>query len=83
MLNIDPDETLRACNPIRFKTYLVWRVENSKIKNESSIMTYWKALSMVYSQKAAGWIQENILYDIRNVNIPAQSLFWEGRGLVR
>ncbi|KAH8758036.1 hypothetical protein F5883DRAFT_364281, partial [Diaporthe sp. PMI_573] len=46
--------------------YLVWRVENSRIKKESSVLTYWKLLSMVYSQKMASWMKEEVLYDVRN-----------------
>ncbi len=32
-------------------------------------MTYWKVLSMVYSQKTASWMKEGVLYDVRNVRI--------------
>jgi hypothetical protein len=46
----------------------VWRVENSRIKKQSSIMTYWKTLSLVYSQKTASWMKEDVLYNIRNVS---------------
>ena len=31
-------------------------------------MTYWKILSMIYSQKTASWMREDVLYDIRNVS---------------
>lgn len=30
-------------------------------------MTYWKVLSMVYAQKTAKWIKEDVVYDVRNV----------------
>ncbi|KAK0701564.1 hypothetical protein B0T26DRAFT_681697 [Lasiosphaeria miniovina] len=63
---LDPVEALGQCDAPLFKAYLVWRVENSRIKKESSIMTYWKILSMVYSQKTASWMKEDVLYDIRN-----------------
>ncbi|KAM3487216.1 hypothetical protein MY3957_009499 [Beauveria namnaoensis] len=29
-------------------------------------MTYWKTLSMVYAEKAKAWMNDGILYDIRN-----------------
>jgi hypothetical protein len=32
-------------------------------------MTYWKILSMVYSQETAGWMREEVLYDVRNVSV--------------
>ncbi|KAK3939621.1 hypothetical protein QBC46DRAFT_342346 [Diplogelasinospora grovesii] len=60
---LDPIEALRQCEVPLFKLYLVWRVENSRIKKESSVMTYWKVLSMVYSQKIASWMTEEVLYD--------------------
>ncbi|KAK3934110.1 hypothetical protein QBC46DRAFT_429032 [Diplogelasinospora grovesii] len=63
---LDPIEALRQCEVPLFKLYLVWRVENSRIKKESSVMTYWKVLSMVYSQKTASWMTEGVLYDVRN-----------------
>ncbi|KAJ0103794.1 hypothetical protein J7T55_004196, partial [Diaporthe amygdali] len=63
---LDPMRTLKACDSPVFKVYLVWRVENSRIKKESSVLTYWKLLSMVYSQKMASWMKEEVLYDIRN-----------------
>lgn len=31
-------------------------------------MTYWKILSMIYSQKTANWMREDVLYDVRNVS---------------
>ncbi len=67
---LDPIEALRQCDAPLFKLYLVWRVENkrSRIKKESSIMTYWKILSMIYSQKTANWMREDVLYDVRNVS---------------
>ena len=66
---LDPTEALSQCDVPLFKVYLVWRVENSRIKKESTVMTYWKVLSMVYSQKTASWMREDILYDVRNVGV--------------
>ena len=37
-------------------------------------MTYWKILSMIYSQKTASWMREDVLYDIRNVSTPPHQL---------
>ena len=48
---LDPMAALCQCDVPLFKVYLVWRVKNSRIKKESTVMTYWKVLSMVYSQK--------------------------------
>lgn len=52
-----------------FKVYLVWRVKKSRIKKESTVMTYWKVLSMVYSQKTANLMRDEVLLDIRNVRV--------------
>lgn len=64
---IDAKATLEQCDPAQFKVYLVWRVKNSRIKKESSVMTYWKILSMLFAQETASYMVENVLYDIRNV----------------
>ena len=32
-------------------------------------MTYWKILSIIYSQKTASWMREDVLYNIRNVSM--------------
>src|SRR3954453_9260647 len=66
---LDPMEVLCQCDVPLFKVYLVWRVKNSRIKKESTVMTYWKVLSMVYSQKTASWMREEVLYDVRHVSI--------------
>ncbi|TQV90231.1 FluG domain-containing protein [Cordyceps javanica] len=62
----DPDEELRRGDATLFKVYLVFRVKRSRIKKQSSIMTYWKTLSMVYAQKIRGFMNDCILFDIRN-----------------
>ena len=58
---------LKACDAPRFKAYLVWRVKHSRIKKESSIITYWKVLSMWYAQEAHRFMDEGILFDLKNV----------------
>jgi hypothetical protein len=63
-------EALCQCNVPLFKVYLVWRVENSRIKKQSTVRTYWKVLSMVYLQKTACWIRDEVLHDVRNVGCP-------------
>ena len=60
-------DTLKACDAPRFKAYLVWRVKHSRIKKESSIIKYWKVLSMWYAQEAHRFMDEGILFDIKNV----------------
>ncbi|KAK3943401.1 hypothetical protein QBC46DRAFT_420865 [Diplogelasinospora grovesii] len=55
---LDLTEALRQCDASLFKLYLVWRVEHSRIKKESAIMTYWKILT--------SWMREDVLYDVRN-----------------
>ena len=62
-----PGEILKACQASILKGYLFWRVEHSRIKKESSIITCWKVLSMVYARLAKRYMDEGILYDIRNV----------------
>ncbi|KAM3555122.1 hypothetical protein ARSEF4850_006153 [Beauveria asiatica] len=62
----DPDEQLKSSDAALFKVYLVSRVKRSQIEKQSSIMTYWKTLSMVYAEKAKAWMSDGILYDIRN-----------------
>jgi hypothetical protein len=65
--NLDPAEAISRCDAPLFKVYLVWRVKNSRIQKQSSVMTYWKVLSMVHAQKTASWIKEDVVYDVRNV----------------
>ena len=68
---LDPIEALSQCDAPLFKVYLVWKVENSRIIKESSIMMYWKIFSIIYSQKTASWMREDVIYDIRNVGMTA------------
>ena len=63
----DPYRALKMCDPSYFKTYLFWRVKYSRIKKESSIITRWKILSMVYARLAEEYMKESVLYDMRNV----------------
>lgn len=66
-LQRNPEESLAECNPSLFKIYLHWRVENSRIQKESSIITYWKVLSMLYSQRTSTYMDDAVLFDINNV----------------
>jgi hypothetical protein len=63
----DAKAALIAAKAETFKAYILWRVKLSRIKKESSIITYWLNLSMVYAESAKRWMDESILYDIRNV----------------
>lgn len=64
----NPTELLKTCHAPTFKAYLDWRCRNSRIKKISSIMTYWKVLSMLYSDKFLSWIDGKVLFDIGNVS---------------
>ena len=65
----EPSTAIKTCKAAIFKAYLFWRVKNSRIKKESSIITCWKVLSMVYARLAERYMDEGILYDIRNVYV--------------
>ena len=73
---LDPAEALCQCDVPLFKVYLVWRVKNSRIKKKSAVVTYWKILSMVYSQKTASCMRKEVLYDIRNVSLKSPLIVW-------
>lgn len=72
---VDPDELLKKCHAPSFKGYLHWRCKNSRIKKESSIVTYWKVLSMLYSDKCGTWMDGRVLFDIGNVKYFPKVLF--------
>ncbi|KFY79510.1 hypothetical protein V499_01506 [Pseudogymnoascus sp. VKM F-103] len=59
VLGDNPSEALAKGEAPIFKAYLCWRYENSRITKESSIMTYWKTLSMLYAQ----WIPQYLELD--------------------
>ena len=65
--NRDPMDALKKCDMPIYKAYLVWRVQHSRIKKESSVITYWKVLSMWYAQETHRFMDEGVLYDMRNV----------------
>ncbi|KAI9763366.1 MAG: hypothetical protein M1840_000558 [Geoglossum simile] len=65
-LRIDADRALKACEAKRFKAYLLWRVQHSRAKKESTIITYWKVLSMVYARSTSRYMDEGVLYDMKN-----------------
>ena len=71
VLGDNPLEALAEGKAAIFKAYLCWRYENSRIKKESSIITYWKTLSMLYARVAQRYMSDDILYDIRNVICPS------------
>jgi hypothetical protein len=60
-------EALKECNAPIYKAYLVWRLEHSRVKKESSAITYWKVLSMWYAQETQSYMNESVLYDMKNV----------------
>ncbi|KFZ13522.1 hypothetical protein V501_03678 [Pseudogymnoascus sp. VKM F-4519 (FW-2642)] len=62
----NPQAALIECEARTIKGYLFWRVKNSRIKKESSIITCWKVLSMVYARLAQRYMDGGVLYDIRN-----------------
>ena len=71
VLGDNPSEALANGEAPIFKAYLCWRYENSRITKESSIITYWKTLSMLYAQVAKRYMTDDILFDIRNVSCPS------------
>lgn len=58
---------LKAATAEDFKTFLVWRRKNSRIKKQGSMFTYWHTVSMNYQRTAKRYMDEGILLDIRNV----------------
>jgi hypothetical protein len=76
MMKRDPLETFKESKASIFKAYLHWRLKRSRIKKESSIMTYWNVLSMVYAVKTARWMDGGILYDIGNVSLTLLPCFF-------
>jgi hypothetical protein len=70
VLGDNPTEDLINGQAPIFKAYLLWRKNNSRITKESTIETYWKTLSMLYAKKAKGYMNDQILFDIRNVSCP-------------
>ena len=66
-MEVDPVETIKACEAEFTKGYLEWRIMFSRIKKQSSITTYWKVHSMLYMNVALRYMEEDALLDIRNV----------------
>ncbi|CRK47268.1 hypothetical protein BN1723_007445, partial [Verticillium longisporum] len=64
---LEQHEAMEACKASILKAYLFWRTRNSRIKKESSIMTYWNVLSMVYAERTKRYMDGGVLYDIGNV----------------
>jgi hypothetical protein len=65
----EPVETLKQCQAAVFKGYLHWRIVNSRVRKESSVVTYWKVLSMLYCDTAAAWMYGGVMYDVGNVRV--------------
>lgn len=75
----DPETVIKECTSYEipkeqekhlakhFNGYLFWCVKSSRIKNESSTITCWKLISMVYARLAEEHMKECVLYDIRSV----------------
>lgn len=59
-----------------FKSYLLWQKEKKKsyIRKESAISIYWKNLSMLYIREAKRYMNDEILFDIRNIYCPSPIL---------
>lgn len=64
----DPTEELCRCDAALFKVYLDYRVKSSRIKKQSAITAYWKVLSMIYAKEAKEYMNDRILFDMRNVS---------------
>jgi hypothetical protein len=75
-MRIDAEQALIACEAKRFKAYLIWRVRHSRVKKESTIITYWKVLSMVYARSTCRYMDEGVLYDLKNVCSLSQFRAW-------
>lgn len=60
---------LLACIPWVFKAYLRWRKKHFRIKEESTMTSYWKRISLYYQDKAGERMDANILDDICNVGL--------------
>jgi hypothetical protein len=71
-MEVNPIETIKVCKAEFIKGYLEWRLIFSRIKKQSSIVTYWKIHSMLYMNMALRYMEEDILLDIRNVRFRSQ-----------
>ena len=72
---VDPEEMIKCCYAPTFKGYLRWRDKTSKgrIKKESTILTDWKVLSMLYCDIATEWTPGKLLLDIDIGNVSVGS----------
>ena len=64
----DPIECLTACEPQTIKTYLEWRVQNFRVKKESTLKSYWKRVSCAYIDYAGHRMDNGTELDIRDVS---------------
>lgn len=71
-VEIDPVELVKRCHAPSYKAYLHWRCRSSEggIKKESTILAYWKNLSMWYCDMAHDFMNSKVLFDVGNVSLP-------------
>ncbi|KAK4934783.1 hypothetical protein LTR10_024040 [Elasticomyces elasticus] len=62
----DSIECLTACEPQTIKTYLEWRVQNFRVKKESTLKSYWKRVSCAYIDYAGHRMDNGTELDIRD-----------------
>lgn len=60
-------EALKACQAPIFKGYLVWVLQRSRIKKESTIIIYWEVIRMWYAQETGLSMNSAVMHNIRNV----------------
>lgn len=64
-LEIDePLTSVKICNAPISMAHLFWRVKNSRIKKESSMIACWKVLSMIYVRLAERYMGKSVLYEL-------------------
>jgi hypothetical protein len=68
----NPEAHLLAAQAEDYKTYLLWRRDDSRVARENSIERYWKTLSMHYMRAAKRYMDEGIMLDIKNVCYPSR-----------
>lgn len=60
----EPLTSVKICKAPIFMAYLFWRVRNSRIKKESSVIACWKVLSMIYVRLAERYMDDSVLYEL-------------------
>jgi hypothetical protein len=64
---ISAEDLLRHCDPAMFKSYLSWRVRDSRIKKFSAIDGYWKRIGMYYRDVTGIAMGNDVTKDVRAV----------------